>query len=71
VKATTPCSHCHKTIEADCRSREDLDRAMAAAGAIWDRGWFCSVECRDAFNTYGPQNGWERALGSLKPKPTA
>lgn len=69
--ATTPCTHCQQAIEVLVSDPVLLERALKAAGAIWDRGWFCGTECRDAFNAYGPDSFWDRARTSLKPKPEA
>jgi hypothetical protein len=64
IKASSPCMHCKVPIEVELIDRFDMERAMTAAGAVWDRGWFCSGDCRDAFNAYAPKNGWDR-IGEL------
>jgi hypothetical protein len=71
-RASTPCMHCRKEIVVWVRSRfDDIRPLMQAVGAVWDRGWFCSESCREAFNAYAPENGWDRALEGLKDKPKA
>lgn len=69
MQASTPCMQCRNTIVADVRSRyDDIRPAMRAVGAVWDRGWFCSADCRDAFNLHAPENGWDRAAAYLTEK---
>jgi hypothetical protein len=72
MKCSTPCTQCRKDIVIDLPNPNiNPSTLFKQTGAIWDRGWFCSADCRDAFNLHAPQGGWDRALEGLKEKPKA